>query len=224
MAMSISMLLLFFIVCVGILMVVGKTIFVLLHRKHEKNYFRNLMRVGEDIIHEGKTHWFAILLTIAMCMILIIVGIELSIELETEIYFVGCLITVLALICIAIIRKYSTKLGFSNKRVLGEYGVFKTYTIDIPLNKVNNVSISKGVFGSIFGYGNVHIISSSVAHKFKNIAEPEIFRINLLKQIDLYGYKDISVHERQKRYCVYCGKEINEYESIKYCPGCGKQL
>lgn len=43
------------------------------------------------------------------------------------------------------IRYATTKLGFTNKRVVGKVGFIKKQSLDAPLNKINNVGVSQGL-------------------------------------------------------------------------------
>ncbi len=76
----------------------------------------------------------------------------------------------------ALIKIWSTELILTNKRIYGKVGFINTKTLDTPLNKVNNISISSGLFGKIFGYGKISITSSSGNYRYQAISDPEFFR------------------------------------------------
>lgn len=86
----------------------------------------------------------------------------------------------------AIIRMFTTDLFLTNKRVYGKVGLVKTKSLDTPLNKVNTVSVESGLFGKIFGYGTIHITSSSGSYDFKGIKSPEVFKSALMGEIDKF--------------------------------------
>lgn len=68
-----------------------------------------------------------------------------------------------------IISYCTTHLCLTNKRVYGVTGLIKRTELDMPLDKVNTITISKGLFGSILGYGNVSIKSFGDGWTFMRI-------------------------------------------------------
>ena len=48
---------------------------------------------------------------------------------------------------------FINELAVTNKNVVGKAGFIRKKTMSSPLDKVQNISVSKGLFGSIFGYG-----------------------------------------------------------------------
>ncbi|MCL2194725.1 MAG: PH domain-containing protein [Oscillospiraceae bacterium] len=74
---------------------------------------------------------------------------------------------------------FFTRLGFTNRRVLGKTGIFRRRVVDCPLNQVRKIAVSKGVLGRVFGYGTVTISTANERVKFKYITNPEVFRDKL---------------------------------------------
>ncbi len=85
-----------------------------------------------------------------------------------------------------IIGVFFIHLAITNKRVIGKYGIINTNACDAPLNKVQNVSVSSGLGGKIFGYGTVEIHTAAGKYKFNFIKKAEAFRSQLSAQIDQY--------------------------------------
>lgn len=52
------------------------------------------------------------------------------------------------------------KLIVTNRRVTWQSGIFGKTERTIPLNRVTDISVSKGLLGGILGYGNIHIESA----------------------------------------------------------------
>lgn len=59
----------------------------------------------------------------------------------------------------AIVEIKSAQLVVTNKRILGRRGLISKMTTDVLLNKVDTVNVSNGIFGAIFHYGTVQIVS-----------------------------------------------------------------
>lgn len=83
--------------------------------------------------------------------------------------------------------EYSRKeLAITNKRVVGRVGVFKTVSLDAPLNKVQNVEINQNLIGKIFNFGHVSITTASGSIPFGGVDHPDAFKGMLMAQIDQY--------------------------------------
>lgn len=58
-----------------------------------------------------------------------------------------------------IISVLNTQLVITNKRVLGKVGVLSIKALDYPIEKVDHVSLSAGIFGNLFKYYDLYIKS-----------------------------------------------------------------
>ena len=125
-----------------------------------------MVNIGKDesIITQAVIHW--------ACLIPHVIFMTIGIGFITIIF--------------ALIRMFTTKLILTSKRVYGEVGLINTKTMDAPLNKVNTVSVERGLFGKIFGYGNLHITTSSGSYNYKGIKSPSVFRDAIMEQIDVF--------------------------------------
>jgi uncharacterized membrane protein YdbT with pleckstrin-like domain len=70
----------------------------------------------------------------------------------------------------------------TNWRVLQISGIFNKNVTDSSLEKVNDVKMSQSVFGRIFGYGDVEILTASElgVNLFKRIEDPVRFKTAML--------------------------------------------
>ena len=144
------------------------------------NYVQNSLNHNEEIVGTAKQHWIALLPRGIVAAIVILPGFS-----DVGV-FVMCFIIDLLIMAGPLIRFLTTELSFTNKRLIGKTGLINTKTLDSPLNKINNTSVSSGLFGKIFGYGNVHITTSSGAYIYKGIATPDNFKTDLMNQIDQF--------------------------------------
>ncbi|MDE6189508.1 MAG: PH domain-containing protein [Clostridia bacterium] len=81
---------------------------------------------------------------------------------------------------------FKTDLVLTNKRVVGRTGVLKLHTLDAPLNKIQNVSFSCGLFGRIFGFQTVKISTAADVFGFKGVMKANEFKQAVMNQIELY--------------------------------------
>ncbi len=82
-----------------------------------------------------------------------------------------------------------THLGFSEKRLIGKTGILNTKSIDAPLNKVDNISVTKGLFGLIFNYRSLKINTGAGTYEFHYIVDGDEFKRKLLDQEEEYERK-----------------------------------
>ena len=128
------------------------------------NYVENNLGKDEQIIQKVSFNYIVILPHIFLC-------------------FVGIgLIT----IWVPILSILTNELAVTNKKVIGKTGILSSHAINAPLNKVNNIAVSKSLFGKIFDYGTVRIETSSEAVGFAYIKNPERFKSLVLTQMDIF--------------------------------------
>lgn len=143
-------------------------------------YVNHSKNKQENIIYQTKVHWMSLVPHVLLMIV-----------------FIG-FVTIIP----ALIRFFTTELGITNKRVIGKVGLINTKSLDSPLNKVNNVSVSSGLLGKIFGYGVVSVTTSSGSYLYKSVAHPEQFKEALLAQIDQYEEDRIKRQAQEMAYAM----------------------
>jgi len=129
------------------------------------SYVQKNIGRDENLILMAKPHWMTILPHILLI----------------PVFGLG-LLTIIP----AIITRKTTVVAFTNRKVMCKTGLINTQKMDSPLNQVNNVSVASGLFGKIFGYGNITITTAAGTHAFRSIKAPEEFRKALTEQIHLF--------------------------------------
>ncbi len=138
------------------------------------NFTQNLMK-DETVVLPAKVSKICLVKDIILC-----------------IFFIG-FITIWG----TIIKICTTELVLTSHRLYGKYGLIKTKTLDTPLNKINNVSVSIGLFGKIFGYGTISVTSSSGIYEYKYIKAPETVRNAILNEIEAFDQRRIQKQAEQ---------------------------
>ena len=95
------------------------------------------------------------------------------------------------------IRYATTKIGFTNKKVVGKVGFIKHKDLSAPLNKINSVSVKQGLFGKIFNWGTITINTSSDTYCFKGVGKPNQFKNALMNQMDEFDEDKIKKQAQQ---------------------------
>jgi uncharacterized membrane protein YdbT with pleckstrin-like domain len=154
-------------------------------------YAEGLLSTGERIAHREKQHWFVFvwgarytLLAILIAGIGAIVQTNLSspwrdiLGWAAAILFVGGLL----LLGWTILRYINQEYVLTNRRVIQVEGVLNKKVTDSSLEKVNDVVLTQSVFGRMFGFGDLEVLTASESgiSKFRMLVEPVKFKREML--------------------------------------------
>lgn len=120
-------------------------------------------------IEENLTKGEEILIEAKQSNIMLIVGAVITVICFLITPILGVLFVVLIYLQWFVSLK-TNSLYITNKRVYGSVGFIKKEELDMPLKSINAISISKGLFGSIFGYAKVSITTNGEGWTFKFVS------------------------------------------------------
>jgi len=85
----------------------------------------------------------------------------------------------------------TSEFGITNKRVLIKSGLIRRRTVEMFLNKVENIGVDQSVAGRIINSGSLTITGSGGSREhFKNISDPLDFRRQVHEQIAQVNAED----------------------------------
>jgi uncharacterized membrane protein YdbT with pleckstrin-like domain len=163
-----------------------------------KSYLESLLGEREKINLVARQHWFILASSIFLeCFSILFL---LAATVTASIYFAPYILIIVAagfaLLLIPIATMTHDILEWSNRqyivtnwRVLQISGIINKSVTDSSLEKVNDVKMSQSVFGRLFGYGDVEILTASEmgANLFKHIEDPVRFKTAMLNAKDQLG-------------------------------------
>jgi len=157
-------------------------------------YLEGNLGRDETVIYEAKMSWFPVVVRFVLLTPLLFICFTvmyggLTYDIYLSFLFCGCII--FCFLLPAIIDVLCTELGITNKKILGKTGLIRTYVMDSPLNKINNVFVSNGLFGKIFNYGNVIVTTAAQSYKYRFVSDPNFFRAAVMNQIDKFDEEKI---------------------------------
>ena len=85
---------------------------------------------------------------------------------------------------ITTISIFNIELAVTDRRVIGKSGIINTSAMDAPLDKIQNCSVSSGLWGKIFGYGTIEIHTAADLYLFTMVKNPDAFKKALMAQIE----------------------------------------
>lgn len=167
------------------------------------SYARNLLSRGEEVVHESRQHWFAIIARTWLWILLAIVSLAVVIFLVSgEAPFINETIDqIVTLLAVAGLIGAAGYVGFvlwdwrnqewmiTTRRVIRAEGVLNKSVSDSSLEKINDARLDQSVFGRIFGFGTLDIltaaeemVSGSNVADFPMIADPIEFKKAMFDQ------------------------------------------
>jgi uncharacterized membrane protein YdbT with pleckstrin-like domain len=123
----------------------------------------------------------------------------------------------------------------TNLRVIDEQGIFRRYSKESPLDKINNLSYDQSLLGRIMNYGDVEIQTAAEkgATIYRRVAKPKKLKETIAHYRDEYGQElqqiqaeNAAPAAEQKpeatRTCPFCAETIKA--QAKVCRFCGRDL
>ena len=145
-------------------------------------YVETIIGSGEHIVHVGRVSLLAILPSLLGGTFLIIVAIGLLLmQLGSPVVAhaaagIAAALGVLVII-IALVRRNSTELAVTNRRVIAKFGLIARSTVEMNLAKIESVRVEQTVMGRLFGFGSIIVIGTgSTMDPIQFIADAIAFR------------------------------------------------
>jgi hypothetical protein len=160
------------------------------------SYADGLMSTGEQIRLRERQHWF-ILVWAGRYAILAIVGGFILVFLASALdpngvpgtirSIAGFIFAILLIVGIAnfiwvALTYRSNEYVLTNRRVMQVGGVVNKHSTDSSLEKINDAALTQSLFGRIFGFGDLDVLTASEAgiERFRMIQDPVTFKKTML--------------------------------------------
>ena len=184
------------------------------------SYARNLLSRGEEVVYESRQHWFAVIARTWLWLLIAIVALAVvifllsgdqpllgSAEFDQIITIVAILALLLAIVLVAYVLWdwRNQEWLVTTRRVIRAEGVLNKSMADSSLEKINDARLEQSLFGRIFGYGTLDILTAaeevggaSVAD-FPMIADPVAFKRSILDQKEMLERPDLARPRYQRQ-------------------------
>ena len=165
-------------------------------------YAEALLSTGERIVAREKQHWFVFIWGARYTILAIVIaGIGAFVQTNLSspwrdilgwaaaILFIGGLL----LLGWTILRYINQEYVLTNRRVVEVEGVLNKKVTDSSLEKVNDIVLTQSVFGRMFGFGDLEILTASDTgiSRFRMLVQPVRFKRAMLDAKHEYE-RDIS--------------------------------
>lgn len=144
-------------------------------------YLERSLTKDERVLHIGSIHWIVHLgpaLLLLIGLINLVAGVS-SGSIGGIWIVVGIVITIVATFSImtSIIRRFTTDLAGTNKKIVAKWGLISRRTIEQRLEKIDSIQVDQGVLGRLLGYGTIIVNGSGASlTPIKAVRDPLTFR------------------------------------------------
>jgi len=145
-------------------------------------YVETILGPGEYIVHVGRLSLWAILSSLLGGALLIVLAIALLLmpvgSPDVMHWLAGIIAAVgVLIIAAALVRRSSTELAVTNRRVIAKFGLVARSTVEMNLAKIESVRVEQTVMGRLLGYGSIIVTGTgSTMDPIRFIANPIAFR------------------------------------------------
>ncbi len=149
-------------------------------------YVEQVLQPGETVIYATSLHWLvylrAIVLLVIALICLLLAGSFNSPVVLLALQIIAALFCLLALLSAlgALIRRATTELAVTDRRVIFKTGVLQRHSMEINRSKVETVGVDQSILGRLLGYGTVVVRGTGGSFEpIAYIGDPLTFRSHI---------------------------------------------
>ena len=165
-------------------------------------YADGLLSTGERVVHREKQHWFVFIwgarytiVAVIVAVVLLVLKNNLTQPWQDILNYAAIALFVggLAVLSWTILQYLNLEYVLTNRRVIEVSGVLNKKATDSSLEKINDAVLTQSIFGRIFGFGDLDILTASESgiSRFRMLVEPVDFKRAMLDAKHEYE-RDIS--------------------------------
>jgi hypothetical protein len=182
------------------------------------SYARNLLSRGEEVVYESRQHWFAVIARTWFWILVAVVALALTIFLVSGTEPLGneTVDGIVTIVAVAALIGALGYLGFvlwdwrnqewliTTRRVMRAEGVLNKSVSDTSLEKINDARLDQSIFGRIFGFGTLDILTAAEEFNggnvadFPMIADPVQFKKAMFDQKQMLENPDLAPPRYQR--------------------------
>jgi hypothetical protein len=182
------------------------------------SYARNLLSRGEEVVYETRQHWFAVVARVGIWFLVLIVALAIIIWVGTsgavlDNETVDGVVTVVAVVGLLGGLAYigwvlwdwrNQEWLITTRRVMRAEGILNKSVSDTSLEKINDARLDQSIFGRIFGFGTLDILTAAeemggnTVADFPMIADPVDFKKAMFDQKHMMENPDLAPPRYQR--------------------------
>jgi uncharacterized membrane protein YdbT with pleckstrin-like domain len=149
------------------------------------NYVRRVLQPGETVVHLTRVHPVTFLITIlwfaaALALFLAALTVSGDLRIGGEALALFCLVFALASGIPALVRRQTTELAVTDRRVIYKSGVLARHTLEMNRSKVESVDVDQSLLGRLLGFGTIVVRGTGGSlEPIRMISDPLTFRSHI---------------------------------------------
>ena len=139
------------------------------------SYVDSVLAQGERVVHRAAiSHWNYALSYLIGIVCLVIAGSALASHSEGRMPIAAAAALIgLAIILIAAIRRATTELVLTDRRIIAKSGFIRRDTVEMNLGKVESLHVHQGLLGRLLNFGDVTVVGTgSSLEPLRGIGHP----------------------------------------------------
>lgn len=159
-----------------------------------KTYLQSLLGAQEQILLIARQHWFTLVSAVLLEIVLILIGIAAVVVglvfspaipfLLIPLLIIGALFIIVPLFTMIrdLLIWWNKQYVVTSRRVMQISGIINKNVIDSSLEKVNDIKMEQSIFGRLFNYGDLEILTASElgVNLFRRLDDPINFKTAML--------------------------------------------
>lgn len=153
------------------------------------SYLVSLLGENEDIVFTARQHGWVLAKAVGLDVLIeaILVTVAVGLHFNSTAFYAGlglAMLAPIAHIAWRVLEWRSRLFVVTNRRVIELSGVLNKRTGDSSLDKVNDVILTQSVWGRLFNFGDIEILTASNEgiNMLRHIADPLVFKRHMLNQ------------------------------------------
>lgn len=142
------------------------------------SYVETVLAPGERVVHRAEiSHWqYSLSYLVGLIAIAGAVAAWAYGYAQTTAGLVtaaGSAVVGVLIILVALIRRSTTELALTDRRIIAKRGLISRDTVEMNLSKVESLHVNQGLMGRLLGYGDVTVVGTgSSLEPLRGIADP----------------------------------------------------
>lgn len=149
------------------------------------NYVTRVLQPGESVVHIARMHpivflaaflWFSA----ALALLVAAMAVQGDLRIAAEALAAFCAIFGIASGVPALIRRATTELAVTDRRVIYKSGVIARHTLEMNRSKVESVDVDQSLLGRLLGFGTIVVRGTGGSlEPIRLISDPLTFRSHI---------------------------------------------
>jgi uncharacterized membrane protein YdbT with pleckstrin-like domain len=143
------------------------------------SYVDEIVTGNEKVLYVGHVSLLAFMpsFLVAAVLVLFALGAVVSQQAWSGLAAVAAFALALVVVAAALIKRKSTELAVTNRRVIAKFGLISRRTIELNLSKLESIRVDQTIAGRILGYGSIVLAGTGATlEPIPFIASPIAFR------------------------------------------------